>query len=1009
MKQMQRVYSFVTHRTKKDLIFESGRSMVEILGVMAVIGVLSIVGLMGYQYAMNKYRANDIINEVNLRVQDIWHKYQNIPLPDTFNEYANTTQTGFPIQIISSGNNLTFSIDVNNVPDNVCKQVLSMGLNNYIIKLIRVMSPESDSEEGLVYHQDVQICETYGEISKIRFLATLEQLGNESGNKSPIDSNGDPTSYCFTKSDCPSVANNSCFECINNLCQPDCPLSRPYCNTENTTNPSCETCLTNVHCPTGYICDESSYTCKEFTKKCANNEFRTYNGTCIPCTTYSNIRVSEKPFEYKVGDVVKYKDEESGKEMCENRCAGNGKYITKIEREGDEPITYCAYTCVDGYSYQSVNGCIKCADHKSAFLPTGVDKAKEQCLACGYHWIQDGTRNELKCLADTCPAGKMYSLGGEGQIFQSPFLCLSLAEARQRNSHSGYLWTFFNTGNSDSSFIEDVKNGCLVNNSKYVVESNGKGSRAICLLPCDSGTFRRTNEGSCISCTDPGNHPIGVNPNWYDDQTEGCLTCGRYAYGNYCKPACTKGSQWVSYQKNCYSCSSTTTDTRIDTNGTVDEKTEELCTACGRKVYKLENGQSHCLTESCREGQFRTSIGRCQDCSYGGFDTVITDEDCTTPCDGQKYSKRYIVHAGNTKYCYLKCSDNTYYQNNNGACQKCTASGSWNYVSYPELIQSCKDCGRRVIDTRCELQRCPTGYWQDGSGDCQGCSTNYYLYTATMKADPDTKAAHDTQCTECVNSIIKEKSVINDQCVTTACQENYFLDSGRYCRHCNEDSTYYIYHSDATQYANNKAACLACGNRLLIGDYCVKFVRGTKGICNDFGNGTLDGYSAGNGIKYRGADYLCYECTKDNAPNVGNNTLGREQCESCGGNRQFVNGKCLLGHCTSGIDFMTLTGCQKCSFNIGRYEIAKEDSIECKECDNNKFVQQVGNGESAHYYCINKPDSNSFITADGSELPCTWSQDVEIGVDIDSINACHNCNRQFDEENNLCLAPKKIQ
>ena len=41
---------------------ESGRSMVEMLGVLAIIGVLSIGGIAGYTLAMNRYRANEILN-----------------------------------------------------------------------------------------------------------------------------------------------------------------------------------------------------------------------------------------------------------------------------------------------------------------------------------------------------------------------------------------------------------------------------------------------------------------------------------------------------------------------------------------------------------------------------------------------------------------------------------------------------------------------------------------------------------------------------------------------------------------------------------------------------------------------------------------------------------------------------------------------------------------------------------------------------------------------------------
>ncbi len=50
---------------------ESGRSMVEMLGVLAVIGVLSIGGIAGYSYGMDKYRANETTNQIMLRAIDL--------------------------------------------------------------------------------------------------------------------------------------------------------------------------------------------------------------------------------------------------------------------------------------------------------------------------------------------------------------------------------------------------------------------------------------------------------------------------------------------------------------------------------------------------------------------------------------------------------------------------------------------------------------------------------------------------------------------------------------------------------------------------------------------------------------------------------------------------------------------------------------------------------------------------------------------------------------------------
>ena len=54
---------------------QSGRSMVEMLGVLAVTGVLSIGGITGYNYAMNKHRANQVLQDIRLLYQEI--KYPN--------------------------------------------------------------------------------------------------------------------------------------------------------------------------------------------------------------------------------------------------------------------------------------------------------------------------------------------------------------------------------------------------------------------------------------------------------------------------------------------------------------------------------------------------------------------------------------------------------------------------------------------------------------------------------------------------------------------------------------------------------------------------------------------------------------------------------------------------------------------------------------------------------------------------------------------------------------------
>ena len=50
---------------------ESGRSMIEMLGVLAIIGVLSVGGIAGYSKAMNKFKTNKVSDNVSMLVANI--------------------------------------------------------------------------------------------------------------------------------------------------------------------------------------------------------------------------------------------------------------------------------------------------------------------------------------------------------------------------------------------------------------------------------------------------------------------------------------------------------------------------------------------------------------------------------------------------------------------------------------------------------------------------------------------------------------------------------------------------------------------------------------------------------------------------------------------------------------------------------------------------------------------------------------------------------------------------
>ncbi len=50
---------------RDTILFQSGRSMVEMLGVLAIVGVLSVGGIAGYSTAMNTYKLNQAQTQIS--------------------------------------------------------------------------------------------------------------------------------------------------------------------------------------------------------------------------------------------------------------------------------------------------------------------------------------------------------------------------------------------------------------------------------------------------------------------------------------------------------------------------------------------------------------------------------------------------------------------------------------------------------------------------------------------------------------------------------------------------------------------------------------------------------------------------------------------------------------------------------------------------------------------------------------------------------------------------------
>lgn len=160
---------------------QSGRSMVEMIGVLAITGVLSIGGIMGYSYAMDKYRANETINDLNIILMSHLNELQSLTDAEDLTEYGGViseenakTSMGYEYEVVSYG--YTASIILYDVPVSVFEQLEESPLNG--------ISPYcSDKVDGFCTEvrypmlSTGSVCDTENVFSQIHGFCMCRQFG----------------------------------------------------------------------------------------------------------------------------------------------------------------------------------------------------------------------------------------------------------------------------------------------------------------------------------------------------------------------------------------------------------------------------------------------------------------------------------------------------------------------------------------------------------------------------------------------------------------------------------------------------------------------------------------------------------------------------------------------------------------------------------------------------------------------------------------------------------------
>ena len=206
---------------KQSTTTESGRSMVEMLGVLAIIGVLSIGGIAGYTYAMNKSKANDILDGVSKRALVV---SQQMILGNTASlvEYNNKKIGDYGVTLDTTQGDGFFGIKVSGVEQTVCEGLQDQWLSN-----------ASDIYLGDDYLDEATCAEENNDITYVF---------NEALNGSAVAGGGDDDSCTLTASDCPNG------------------IDTEHCVCQSTEGQTCTDHTTN-ECGLGYYCKFSPSDC----------------------------------------------------------------------------------------------------------------------------------------------------------------------------------------------------------------------------------------------------------------------------------------------------------------------------------------------------------------------------------------------------------------------------------------------------------------------------------------------------------------------------------------------------------------------------------------------------------------------------------------------------------------------------------------------------------------------------------------------------------------------------
>ncbi len=741
-------------KVKRQMI-DSGRSMVEMLGVLAVIGVLSITGIAGYKVAINKYIANETLSELNLRATDYAFQMQRGAF-QLINNFEDKTKTGFPIEARVSPQYLDyFEIFIREVPSAICRELVRMPWRTPYS--IFVGTEEFEANEAICNQAPtVELAYEF-----FKEMTPKEEVSEDSRHE---------IARCYNDNDC------KCGNCVEGLCQSYC-TNNETC-AKNYDQSSYLMCCPNENVANGICCttrNEQGECCNSMGNCCSPDKpLRDSNGVCFACDEYGKV------------DVTDLHDNCS---ICPERFLSNNYCMFCNKDEFANRDGNCITCDETNYIYTTETECNKCSNRTFGFfgnnkcmltcdMPGTFTDGKKiydrdgMCFSCDYEKpISFVLHDTPSSCESVCPNRKLFEqycilppqCTSQAPLWNKKQECVACNTLEALPEQENCASACNNTRENKDGYcvlkacgpnqFKDNKGNCLTctDAGNYVTEttatecakctnrSYGFQKEINCMLPCntvDTYTDKKplmSDDGICFAC----DYSYAVSVGLFGDKSRCEKACtNRKLINNKCvlQPTCSSDEPLLDKNYQCASC---------ETTASLPEQSN--CSSACNNMRENKNG--FCVLKECEENSFRDNSENCVSCyDAGNYATIATKDEC------DKCSNRTFGFYGN-KRCMLPCDiTGTHTEgkplfNHEGICYSCNYPEPINVGLFGDKNRCTTICPNRELDgNNCVRKTCSNAEaLEDSEGNCHVCNI-----TTPINVNGDRE-----KCNRCLNRTLR--------------------------------------------------------------------------------------------------------------------------------------------------------------------------------------------------------------------------------------------------------------